>query len=254
MSAERDRRYHLAQLYFSTGRHAQAVELFQGLIAENDNADLRCSLALCFFAENQMAEAEAALDTVAVAEMPSPLPKLILGRVRLAQGRLDEALALLEPLGREDFPFSYLHTALGQVYARRGMLPEAEAAYRRALDRVEANAEAHDSLGTILRRTSRYEDAVYHHMRSAALHHVRPATHVNLGVALARTQQFDWSIRAFEVAVELAPNHLFAHRCLMQLYRNVKGDEGKAREHSDRAVAIRKARMEARDAAEKAAA
>ena len=64
-------------------------------------------------------------------------------------------------------------------------------------------------------------------------------------MALARTGQFDWAIRAFEVAVELAPNHVFAHRCLMHLYRRVKGNQEKAREHFERAQGLRRTRQTA---------
>ena len=187
-------------------------------------------------------EAEDILAKVKPEQTASPLPQLILGQVRLAQGRLDEALGLLEPLGKQEFPLSHLHNALGEVYARRGMLAEAETAFRRALERDPDNADAHDRLGTVLRLTQRYEDAVYHHMRSAALQHARPATHVHLGMALARTGQIDWAVRAFEVAVELAPNHTFAHRCLVHLYRRAKNDPIKAREHFNRVVELRRQR------------
>ena len=239
--ADRDRRNNLAQVYFSTNRTPEAVELLQGLLVENDNPDLRCRLALCLSSVGRLAEAEEVLAKVPAEQTKSPVPQLILGQVRLAQGRLDEALALLEPLGREEFPLSYLHNALGQVYALRGMLAEAEAAFRQALDRDDDNAEAHDRLGTVLRRLGRYEDAVYHHMRSVALQHARPTAHAHLGMALARTGQFDWAIRAFEVAVELAPRYAFAHRCLTHLYRKVKGDHAKAREHFNRATELRRA-------------
>ena len=245
-----DRRVNLAQVYASTGRGAQAVELYEGLLATNDNPDLRCSLALCLSRMGRMAETEAVLGDMPTTATKSPLPKLILGQVRLSQGRIDEAQALLEPLVQADFPFSYLHNALGHVYARRGLLAEAEAAYRRALERDDDNAEAHDGLGTILRRTNRFEDAVYHHMRSAALHHLRPGTHVNLGIALARAGQFDWAIRAFEVAVELAPERVFPHRCLVRLYRRVKGGEAKARAHFDCLVELRRKAKAAAEAAE----
>ena len=237
---ERDRRNTLAQVLVSTGRIAEAVELLRGLLAEHDNPDDRCRLALYLAGLGRFDEAEELIAGVPTGNLASPLPQLILGQVRLAQGRLEEAQAMLEPLGRADFPLSYLHTTLGKVYARRGMLPEAEAMFRRALERDDDNAEAHDHLGTILRRTGRFEDAVYEHMRSAALLHARPGTHIHLGMALARTGQYDWAIRAFEVAVELAPDHVFAHRSLMHLYRRVKGDDAKAREHFNRAVELRR--------------
>jgi predicted AlkP superfamily phosphohydrolase/phosphomutase/tetratricopeptide (TPR) repeat protein len=239
LAAGRDRRNNLAQVYLSTGRAPQAVELLRGLLAEKDNADLRCQLALALTAEGLLRDAEEVLAQVTPEQTKSPLRQLAMGQVRLAQGRLDEALALLEPLGQADFPLSHLHTMLGQIYARRGLLKKAEAALRRAIKRDDENAAAHDHLGTILRRTRRFEDAVYEHMRSAALQHARPLTHVHLGMALARTGQFDWAIRAFEVAVELAPHYVFAHRCLMHLYRRVKGDDAKARTHYQRARDLR---------------
>ncbi len=240
--ADRDRRNNLAQVYFSANRGAEAVELYEGLLAEEDNPDLRCRYALCLAGLGRLADAEEVLSKVPPGSIKSPVPQLILGQVRLAQGRIDEAQALLEPLGQQEFPLSHLHTTLGQVYARRGMLAEAEASYRRALERDDENAIAHDYLGTILRRTGRHEDAVYEHMRSAALLHARPVTHVHLGMALARTGQFDWAIRAFEVAVELAPDHIFARRCLMHLYRRMKGDAAKAKEHFDRVQELRQRR------------
>ena len=238
--ADRDRRNNLSQVYLSTDRAPEALELLQGLLVEREDPDLRCRIALCLAGMRRLPEAEEMLARVPPEATESPLRQLTLGQVRLAQGRLDEARALLEPLGQQEFPLSYLHGTLGQVYARCGMLPEAEAAFRRALERDDENAAAHDQLGTVLRRTGRYEDAVYEHMRSVALQHARPSAHAHLGIALARTGQFDWAIRAFEVAVELAPNYAFAHRCLMHLYRRVKNDDAKAREHFNRALELRR--------------
>ena len=241
----RDRRNNLAQVLVSIGRIAEAIELLRSLLAEDDNPDSRCRLALYLAGLGRFDEAEEIISRVPTEIMVSPLPQLILGQIRLAQDRLEEAQALLEPLGRAEFPLSYLHTTLGKVYARRGLLTEAEAMFRRALERDDDNAEAHDQLGTILRRGGRYEDAVYEHMRSVALQHARPSAHAHLGIALAHTGQFDWAIRAFEVAVELAPDFMFAHRCLMHLYRRVKGDDGKARKHFDRVLVLRRQRSPA---------
>ena len=90
---------------------------------------------------------------------------------------------------------------------------------------------------------------MYEHTRAATLQHAWPSPHVHLGMALARTGQFDWAIRAFEVAVELAPNFLFAHRSLMHLYRRVKGNEEKAREHFERVQELRRQRLAVQSAA-----
>jgi len=236
---ERDRRNNLAQVYFAAGRTEEAIKLLRELVAESNNPDQRCQLAMQLAGLGRLSEAEEIIEPV-TADTKSPLRPLVLGQVRLAQGRLEEAQALLEPLASEEFQLPYLQIAMGTVYARRGLLAEAEAAFRRAIERDDDNAEAHDFLGTVLRRTGRYEEAVQEHMRSAALQHARPLTHVHLAMALARVGELDWSIRAFEVALELAPNLIFPHRCLTHLYRRVKKDDVKARYHFDRVVELRR--------------
>jgi tetratricopeptide (TPR) repeat protein len=239
-SIDRDRRNSLAQVYCAGGNLAEAIKLIQSLVSDQDNPDQRCQLAMYLISAGRLKEAEETLSPVTPDATKSPLRPLVLGQLRLAQGRLEEAQALLEPLGREEFPLSYLHNSLGTVYARRGMFDEAEAAFRRALARDDDNAEAHDHLGTVLRHKGRYHEAVDEHMRSAALQHARPLTHAHLGMALARVGQFDWAIRAFEVAVELAPHMPFPHRCLTHLYRRVKKDETKARYHFNSVVELRR--------------
>ena len=245
VNTERDRRMNLAQVHFSAGRTAEAIEIHRALLAEEDNPEGRCNLALCLAGVGRSAEAEEELAKLPPEKMADPLPRLILGQVRLAQDRLDDAMAILEPLAREELPLSYIHTTLGQMYLRRELYAQAEVAFRQALERDDENAVAHDQLGVVLFRTERYEDAVYEHTRSVTLQHDRPTAHAHLGMALARTGQFDWAIRAFEVAVELAPNYIFAHRSLVRLYRRVKGDQVKAVEHLRRVLEARRWRREA---------
>ena len=112
--------------------------------------------------------------------------------------------------------------------------------FRRAIERDDDNSEAHDGLGIALRRRGLYEDAVYEHTRAATLFHDRPQTHMNLGIALAMSEQFDWAIRAFSVAAELAPENPLPHRWLTKLYRRVKKDDDKAREHARAWAQLRK--------------
>jgi predicted AlkP superfamily phosphohydrolase/phosphomutase/tetratricopeptide (TPR) repeat protein len=242
--AEWDRRSNLAQIYYSTGRLTESHALLCELLIEDERPHLRCRIALCLIALGRTAEAEEAIANVKPEEANSPLPRLIIGQIRFAQDRIEEAIAILEPLQNEQLPFSHLHTILGQAYLRRGFLTEAEAAFAKALERDEENAEAHDGLGVVLRRKGKFEDAVYQHMRSAALLHHRPLTHIHLGMALMRTGQLDWAIRAFEIAVELAPNLPFPHRCLVQLYRRDQKNEAKAGEHLRWLMELRRARRE----------
>ncbi len=226
-----ERRWNLGQVYFSSGKYAEAVGVLQELLAERDLPHLRCHLALALLHSRRAAEAEALVAPLLATENPLPLACLIAGRARLRQGDSGAALRWLEPLRGQEEHMPYLSMALGQTYLRCRMFAEAEQAFRRALERDEDNAEAQDGLGVALHRQGRYEDAVFHHMRSASLQHRRMQTHVNLGIALTRAGQVDWAIRAFEQAVELAPDAPFPHRCLARLYHGPKKDHARARHH-----------------------
>ena len=230
-NTRRDRLNNLAQVHLSAGRLAETLEILQSLRAEKDDPHLRCRISLCLLGLKKIDEADALMSGISDDARKSPLVRLILGEIKLAQNRIDEALALLEPLQDESFPLSHMHTILGQAYMRARLFKNAEAAFRRAIERDDDNSEAHDGLGITLRRRGLYEDAVYEHTRAATLFHDRAQTHINLGIALAMSQQFDWAIRAFSVAAELAPENPLPHRWLVKLYRRVKKDDDKAREH-----------------------
>ena len=243
-NTRRDRLNNLAQVYFSSGRLTETMEILQSLLAEKDDPHLRCRIALCLLGLGKIDEADALMTGISDDARKGPLVRLILGQIKLAQNRIDEALAFLEPLQDESFPLSYLHTILGQAYLRGRLFKNAEAAFRRAIERDDDNSEAHDGLGIALRRQGFYEDAVYEHTRAATLYHDRAQTHMNLGIALAMSQQFDWAISAFSVAAELAPESPLPHRWLTKLYRRVKKDDDKAREHARIWVQLRKRMFE----------
>jgi predicted AlkP superfamily phosphohydrolase/phosphomutase/tetratricopeptide (TPR) repeat protein len=239
-----DRQSNLAQVYFASSRPKAALEILEKMLAERDQPHLRVRVALCLLALGRAAEAEPIVAKV-IADYPDQnSTRLIMGRILMAQDRLDEAFAVLEPLQKEDSAIPIFQSALGLVYLRRGVLDQAEAAFRRAIERDDDSVEAHDGLGIVLRRSGRYEDAVYEHMRAAALQHLRPQTHLNLGIALANSQQFDWAIRAFSLAAEMQPDLPLPHRWLAMIYRRVKKDRTKAREHIRIFVKLRRAVVE----------
>ncbi len=249
--AREDRLNNLAQVYFSSGRPTEALEILRERLAAKDGPHLRCRIALCLLGLGKVEEAAGTMASIAPPWRANPLVRLILGQIALAQNRIDEALSWLEPLEKEDFPKSHLHTILGQAYLRRGLYKNADAAFRRAVERDDDNAEAHDGLGVALRRQGFYEDAVYEHTRAAALQHHRAQTHLNLGIALTMSQQFDWAIRAFTVVTELRPRDPLPHRYLAQLYRRVKKDDERVRQHLTTFVELhRKLREQAKPASE----
>ena len=109
----------LAQVYFSSGRPLKTMEILEQLRAEQDDPHLRGRIALCLLGLRRLDEADALMSTIKDDERKSPLVRLILGQIKLAQNRVDEALAFLEPLQEESFPLSYSsHPFRPSLFAR----------------------------------------------------------------------------------------------------------------------------------------
>jgi tetratricopeptide (TPR) repeat protein len=231
----------LAQVYYSSGRFEEALACLRGILAKAKRKmpQVCCRIALCLLALRRGTEAQSMMQEV-VADFPDmPLAKLLLGRIRAARSDVGSALMLFREVQELHPRLPFLHVQIGQIHLRQRRWAEAEAAFRKAIEIDEDCAEAHDGLGVILRQRGEFDDAIYEHMRAASLVHHRAQTHVNLGIALTSAKQIDWAVRAFSVAAELAPEQPFPHRCLAQLYRRVKRDREKAREHTLQAWELR---------------
>ncbi len=243
-----ERKSVLSQVHYSVGRVARALELMQELRRERDNVYVRSRIAMCLIELNRHDEAEEILKGIEAGEDDMPFIQALWGQVKFARGNYEEAFAHFDRALAADPRVPDLHVYLGTVHLRRDRYEMAEQAFRKALELDEDHAAAHDGLGEALYYQKRFEDAAYEHMRSAALVHHRPMTHIHLGQALAQLEQIDWSIRAFEVAAELAPEMPYPHRCLAMLYRRAKGDMSRSRHHMEIAQAL-KAKMDERSGA-----
>jgi Flp pilus assembly protein TadD len=188
------------------------------------------------------------LDELSKDPSQAPVATHLRAHMRYGQGRYDEAGELLQSLIDFGVRLPQLHTEMGRIHIRRGGWQDAETSYRQAIEIDADDADAHDGLGLALREQGRAEEAVYEHMKAIALALQaggRPQSHINLGIALADCKQVDWAIRAFQTAIELAPENPFPHRCLAQIYRKARKDEETARRHLRTAVELR-ARLQQR--------
>lgn len=236
-----ERDSNLEQVLASKGRYEEALAILRRLLERRpDGVKLRCREIMCLLALKRRDEAEAiALATLKIAP-DSALAHLLYGEVLALQGRLDEAHAILERVGRAEAEMPFVHLQLGMVYLRQRRWAEAEAIYRKWLAHEPDSAEAHDGLGVALRELGRTEEAIHEHMQSVSLRHDRAQTHVNLGISLGVHRQYDWAIRAFTVASELAPDEPFPHRCLARLYFSAKKDRALATKHVEKMMQLRR--------------
>ncbi len=236
-----ERESHLAQVYFSTARSEEALALLSLLAAKHaSDPSYACRQVMCLLALERVDEAAEIISRVAKEAPHYALGQLLFAQVQLVKGNAEDANAVLSRVreAEADMPIVHLQVAIAAL--RQGRLEDAVETCRRIIEIDPDNADAHDIMGVGLRRLGAYEDAVYEHMRAASLQHDRAQTHVNLGLSLLRTRQFNWAIRAFHVASELAPQEPYPHRCLARIYRRILPDREKAVHHLLRARELRR--------------
>lgn len=242
-AALRDRRSALAQVHYSAGRIAEATAVLQELAAEFPTPEFKTRLAMCLVAQDRFPEVEPLLSELAGDPSQAPVATLLYAQMRFGQGRPEEAAELLQRVIDFGVRFPQLHTQMGRIRLRQSRWEDARAAFERAIEVDADDSAAHDGLGVALRQLGRAEDAVFHHMKAISLEHTRAESHINLGIALSDCKKLDWAIRAFEVAIELAPESPFPHRCLYQLYKRGKKDQERATRHIRRAIELRSRAM-----------
>lgn len=229
--AELTRLGNLAQVYFASGRPAQALPLLEELCAKHENANMRARQAMCLLSLGRVEDAVPIVARALELNPEAPVARLLDAWLPLLQGNLELAHQKLAVIKADEEYYPFIHLQVGTTYLRQLRWSDAEAAFRKVIEIDPDSAEAHDGLGVALREQGRLEDAIFEHMTAATLQHSRAQTHVNLGISLAVHRKFDWAIRAFEVAAELAPEEPFPHRCLARLHFSVKKDREKARFH-----------------------
>ncbi|RJP32667.1 MAG: hypothetical protein C4547_13175 [Phycisphaerales bacterium] len=234
-----DRYRNLGQVYASTGRDELAMEQFhQALARKPDDVASKVAIASCLLNLGRFDEGEALIREVIGDNKDAPWANLYLGRIALNRGQVDAALDHFKRAERSEPANPVIHNQIAVSYMHQARWKDAMRSFERALDIDSENAEAYDGLGVCLRQLGRPAQAVEKHMRSIALLHGRPQVHFHLGLALAEVGRLDWAIRAFHVALELAPDMAAAHRCLAELYERGKKDPEKAEEHRDAAARI----------------
>ncbi|MDQ6862014.1 MAG: alkaline phosphatase family protein [Verrucomicrobiota bacterium] len=231
---------HLAQILFSTGRFAGALEILDDLVTRSTDPSYPCRRAMCLIALERLDEAETIVNAV-MTELPHyGLAKMLLAQIASIKGRTEEAEKLFDELREADAQMPALHNQVAGIYLQQERWSEAVELFEKVLAADEDSPEAHDGLGVALRHLGRLEDSIYQHMQAVSLQHDRPQTHINLGISLAHARHFHWAVRAFNVAAELAPKEPYPHRCLARVYRRALHDRDKALHHLLRARDLRR--------------
>ena len=155
-------REHLAFSLFASGRYADAAEVFDRLVKNDEytkRPDVFAALGECLSRTQRNAEAQKAYDTATRLDAATPGYWLGLARVALAAGDMptaDTAIRRAVALRPADAPTQYL---LGYVRLKQNLLPQALAAFKAASDIDPADGDAWCLQGYVLSQSSRPADA-----------------------------------------------------------------------------------------------
>lgn len=139
--------------------------------------------------------------------------------VLLDEGRPNEALDYLARAGEAEPNRPGLHLQIGETYLKLHKPQEAETAFAKALAIDPLNFHAHLGKARACLRQRRATEAAEEALETVRLMFQYPLAHFVLGRALMRLLRFRDAARSLEVATDLNPNFVQAHRLLARLYR-----------------------------------
>ncbi len=168
--------------------------------------------------------------------------------VLLDEDNPEEALAYLAKAGEAQPDRPGLHIQVGEAYLKLRRAPEAEESYRKALAIDPLNFHAHLGVARASLRQRRYEEAAAQALETVRLMFHYPMAHFVLGNALFRLRRIDAAERSLNLALELNPNFIEAHRMLMSLYRFWKPDPVALRKHRKAVAELRRMNLRGKEA------
>jgi len=197
-------RFALGITLVSGGRHAEAVQELQRVLAQQPNNDearryLGRALAGLGRLDEALAEWRKALVT-----RPNNWQALSdIGRAMFEARRFEEAEAAYRQLVALQADNVTGHQGLGAVFLRQNRIREALENYERAMAITPAG-QVLSSMGTLYFQQGDFQKAADTYRRAIAVRPNSPMTHRNLGDALTRLGRRDDALVSYRKAVELA--------------------------------------------------
>jgi serine/threonine-protein kinase len=184
-------RYSLAVTLAGTGRHDDAIQELQYVLALQPNHD----------------------DA-----------RRVLAGVLAQQGRLDEAIAEYRKAIAARPRYWAHHSSLCATLYRAARYDAAIEVCRRVIELQPDSAIGYQQLGTITQTLGRDMEAIAYYEQANALTPIAP-TYSNLGALYHKHGRYEEAVAAYRAAINLRPNNAIAHRNLGDAYQRLRRSE-----------------------------
>jgi tetratricopeptide (TPR) repeat protein len=211
--------FNLGRVYFSTGRAALAVPLFEQMAAvESEHAAYYgLWLAQAYVATGDLDRAWATVERVrALPDAATGALDLLTVDLLIARGDVDAALDLLASDAVPRTVDMWLRR--GEILLRQQFPDDAEDAFRHALSLDPDEARAHHGLAKVHIQRHEYQQAADAALVAIGHLYFYPEAHFHLGVAVLRLGWAERAAQAFEVALQQRPGLAQARRWLARVY------------------------------------
>ena len=232
----RELRYNLGQSYQDAGRHIEAREIFSELRrADPDEQRFAVRLFVSCQALGMREEMRRIVDNLDGRREPArwqaPVIDYLKALVLTAEKRYAEALAALERVAAAELarPSLFLETA--DLYLRLNRGREARQVCEKALAIDPDNVDAHIGLCRVALRRRKFGAAAQSALDALQRNYHCPRAHFLLGTALAGMKEYERAAQAFRAAISFNPHFPDAHVRLAALLEKHLGSAESAREH-----------------------
>ena len=242
-------RSNLGAAFSRLGRYQEAIDQYREALktAPPEVAPhLRFNLALAYYKSDQIPQATAELEALHRLQPTDFNIALLLADCELRTGRFREVIDMLLPLEASHTGEAALDYVLGMALIRDGRPEQGQLRVDRILSRGES-AEGHFLLGSVPFMAHDYPTAAREFSKAAAIDPTVPSLQSYLGQALLFTGDAEGAAAAFRKELDADPNDYEANFLLASILAR-RGKTGEAQPFLERAVQIRPASGEARDA------
>jgi len=228
-TAPRRNYFRLGAAFFWAGYAEQALVYLNEVIREQpDNGKAQLAVGYIHLEAGRYANAREHLE-LGVRLLPNdPDAWIYLGRLEAAMKQHRAALQDFEKALALDPKSSFALLSLGQTHAALGEDAAAEPLFRRALEGA-SGADAATQLGLLLVRDNRLDEAKVAFQKAVTLQRDHVWAINNLGVLYMQMREVDDAVAAFRYGMEVAPDEEISYLNLARVYAR-QGDRARARD------------------------